>query len=205
MSANSVHAALHRMSLMHGAQICGFWRAGPLLCHRRSRHARQSRQQGRVCRTASKGARSTVAMQLQVAQCCTSRPSSDVSLLCLGWQRASCLMMQCAMICRVWRGGRLRGMQVRRSCRVRQPQPAISAAGSATAAVSGLGHGNRRPSSGTCPVVRVELAQTQTLSIRPVSISGASCAVPEAAGGSGGGSRSTPANAAATRQPKLSL
>ena len=65
--------------------------------------------------------------------------------LSLGCQQAS-QHMQYAMMRRVWQGGRLRGKQVRRSCHVWQPLPAISAAGSATAAVSGLRHGNRRPS-----------------------------------------------------------
>ena len=61
----------------------------------------------------------------------SSIPCLQTQLRCeplsLGCQHAS-QHMQYAMICRVWRGGRLWGMQVRRSCRVRQPQPVIFAA-----------------------------------------------------------------------------
>ena len=131
---------------MHGARTCRSSRARPLLRHKHSRHAGRSRQQGRLRRTARNGARPIAAMQLQVARCRASRPGSDASLVCLGCQHASQLMRY-AMICRVWRTGRPQGKQDGRSCRVRQPQPAVSASGSATAA-SGCRHSNRRSSFG---------------------------------------------------------
>ena len=90
----------HGLRMMHGARICRSWRAWPLLLHKRSRHAGRSRQQGRLRCTARNGARPIAAMQLQVARCYASRPSSDVNLVCLGCQHASRLMRH-AMICRV--------------------------------------------------------------------------------------------------------
>ena len=115
--------------LICGAPPCRMWVAG-----RRRRLPRRCGSRGLGSRAAytaqpAAGPRPAAALQLRVSRCCAARRSSDVSLLCLGWRRASCLMMQYAIMCRVWRGGRLRGKQVRRSSHVRQPLPAIPTAG----------------------------------------------------------------------------